>query len=199
MLASPVRGRRRPPHLVVAALAAASVLGPGEATRGAPKPGAKTEGSGETRGKLLDGVVNLNTAPPAVLLMLPGVGPGRVRGILDYRARRPFRTVDELVRIKGIGRRLVREIRPHLAVSGPSTARAGPPGLEGLNALAARSLAVASPAAVAPAKPASSLGKTPGGGPLVRPPGKGVPSKNGPGRGVARAVRARANHCPPPA
>src|SRR4051812_50173520 len=75
-------------------------------------------------GKAVDGVVNLNTAPPDVLSLLPGIGPAKVDLILAYRKRRPFRTVDELVRVKGIGRRMVRALRPHLAVAGPTTATA---------------------------------------------------------------------------
>ncbi|HVY39595.1 MAG TPA: helix-hairpin-helix domain-containing protein, partial [Polyangia bacterium] len=73
-------------------------------------------------GKGVDGVVNLNTAPAAVLALLPGVGPAKADAIVGYRTRRPFRTVDELVRIKGIGRKMVRRLRPHLAVAGPTTA-----------------------------------------------------------------------------
>ena len=77
----------------------------------------------ETRAaKTIDGVVNLNTAPAGTLALLPGVGPSKAAAIVGYRARRPFRTVDELVRIKGIGRKMVRRLRPHLAVSGPTTA-----------------------------------------------------------------------------
>jgi competence protein ComEA len=75
-------------------------------------------------GKAIDGVVNLNTAPPEILSLLPGIGPAKVELILAYRRRRPFRTIDELVRVKGIGRRMVRALRPHLAVSGPTTAMA---------------------------------------------------------------------------
>lgn len=194
----PVRGCRRPPRAWVPILAATLLLGAAQVGRAGPKADPKAEAKAEARGKLLDGVVNLNTASPAVLLMLPGVGPGRVRGILDYRARRPFRTVDELVRIKGIGRRMVREIRPHLAVTGPSTARAGPAGLEGLNALAARPPTVAPASPVTTAKAAAPVARSPGGGALVRPSGKAGPGKNGAALG-ARAARAKANRCPPPA
>lgn len=79
--------------------------------------------------KRLTGVVNLNTAPVEVLSLLSGVGPAKAAEIVRYRQRRPFRTVDELVRIKGIGRRMVRRLRPHLAVAGPTTAAVadGPP------------------------------------------------------------------------
>jgi competence protein ComEA len=75
-------------------------------------------------GKAVDGVVNLNTAPPEVLALLPGIGPAKATAILVYRKRRLFRTVDELVRIKGLGRKMVRRLRVHLAVAGPTTAAA---------------------------------------------------------------------------
>ena len=42
----------------------------------------------------LEGVVNLNTASPDELGLIPGVGPARVRNILAYRKAHPFRTVD---------------------------------------------------------------------------------------------------------
>jgi competence ComEA-like helix-hairpin-helix protein len=71
----------------------------------------------------LEGVVNLNTASPEELRLIPGVGPARVRNILAFRKAHPFRTVDELARIKGIGRKTVRQWRMHLAVGGPSTAQ----------------------------------------------------------------------------
>jgi competence ComEA-like helix-hairpin-helix protein len=72
--------------------------------------------------KRLEGVVNLNTATADLLMLLPGLGPAKVETILLYRQRHPFRTVDELGRVKGIGRRMVKDLRPHLAVVGPSTA-----------------------------------------------------------------------------
>lgn len=70
-----------------------------------------------------EGVVNLNTATEQELEMLPGIGPAKVRAIVEYRRARPFRTVDELVRIKGIGRKMLRKLRPHLTVNGPTLLR----------------------------------------------------------------------------
>src|SRR4029079_17895035 len=72
--------------------------------------------------KGVDGVINLNTADANVLGLLPGVGPAKAAQIVAYRKRHPFRTVDELVRIRGIGRKMVRRLRVHLAVTGPTTA-----------------------------------------------------------------------------
>jgi competence protein ComEA len=84
---------------------------------------AETAGA-RAAGKAVDGAVNLNTAPAEVLALLPGIGPSKAESIVAYRKRHPFRTVDELVRIKGIGRKMVRAWRAHLAVAGPTTATA---------------------------------------------------------------------------
>lgn len=134
-------------------------------------------------GKRLDGVVNLNTAPAELLGLLPGIGPSKARGILAYRQRRPFRTVDELVRVAGIGRRMVRDLRPHLAVAGPSTA----------HAIAGSATPPPAPPAPPPRPPASP--------PACRPtplPSRLVTSRPRPERD-ARLLYAPANHCPPPA
>jgi competence protein ComEA len=71
----------------------------------------------------VEGVVNLNTATADQLRLLPGIGPAKVRNIVAYRRQHPFRTVEELVRIKGIGRKMVRRLRLHLSVTGPTSAQ----------------------------------------------------------------------------
>jgi competence ComEA-like helix-hairpin-helix protein len=135
-------------------------------------------------GKEIDGVINLNTAPAELLSLLPGIGPSKARQIVAYRSRHSFRTVDELVRVKGIGRRMVREMRIHLATAGPSTAHGA--------AVVHPALA---PVPVAP-PPAPALR------PLCRVPVV-VPVRLPVGR-LARAPpmrmpRSTANHCAPPA
>ena len=122
-------------------------------------------------GKAVDGVVNLNTAPADTLGLLPGVGPAKAAAIVRYRQRHPFRTVDELVRIRGIGRKQVRALRGHLAVAGPTTA-----------AVARHQVAVAVPSvpAAPPPRPAPR--------PLCRPaaPPKPRAADRWPSHGVCR-------------
>lgn len=79
--------------------------------------------------KTIDGVVNINVASAAELQLLPGVGPAKAELILAYRRQRPFRTVEELARVKGIGPKTVRKLKPHLSIRGDTTARqvAAPP------------------------------------------------------------------------
>jgi competence ComEA-like helix-hairpin-helix protein len=127
----------------------------------------------------LEGVVNLNTATPEELGLIPTVGPARVRNILAYRRAHPFRTVDELARIKGIGRKTVRTWRQHLAVSGPSTAVRVVRPVEPVVAPAVVAVIkppsgpVARPASV-PARVSPRLGQP--GRPLRLPPRKGEPA-----------------------
>jgi len=128
----------------------------------------------------LEGVINLNTASPEELGLIPGVGPARIRNILAYRKAHPFRTVDELARIKGIGRKTVRQWRLHLAVGGPSTAqRVVRPERPNAEVPAPARPPVRSP------PPVSSLHRPPARGPL---PPRGLLRRGEPTRaGVARA------------
>ena len=73
----------------------------------------------------LQGVVNINTASSEELELLPGVGPAKARLIIEYRQKHAFRTVEELARVKGIGPKTVRRLRPNLVVRGATTAQAG--------------------------------------------------------------------------
>lgn len=57
-------------------------------------------------------VVNLNTASATELTALPGIGEVLAARIVDYRKEHgPFRTVEELKAVSGIGNTLVERIR----------------------------------------------------------------------------------------
>jgi competence protein ComEA len=69
-----------------------------------------------------NGVVNLNTASGDELERLPGIGPSRARAILELRARlKRFARVEDLMRVKGIGRATYRRLRPLVTLEGPTT------------------------------------------------------------------------------
>jgi competence ComEA-like helix-hairpin-helix protein len=61
--------------------------------------------------------LDVNRADRAALQSLPGVGPVLAERILEDRARNgPFRSVDELRRVKGIGEKTLERLRPLVAV-----------------------------------------------------------------------------------
>lgn len=63
-------------------------------------------------------LIDLNSASAAELESLPGIGPSRARAILTFReAQGGFRSVSQLLRIKGIGRAMLRKLRPLVTVS----------------------------------------------------------------------------------
>jgi len=58
-------------------------------------------------------VVDLNRATEEELRKLPGVGPTRAKRILELRSRLGrFKTVDDLARIKGFGKTMLKRLRP---------------------------------------------------------------------------------------
>jgi DNA uptake protein ComE-like DNA-binding protein len=66
-----------------------------------------------TAKKPVDNLVDLNSASATELESLPGIGPALARRIV---AGRPYRSVDDLLRIKGIGEHRFAEIRQHVTV-----------------------------------------------------------------------------------
>lgn len=69
----------------------------------------------------LTGVINLNTATEAQLALLPGVGASKARAIVELRSKRKFTSTDQVMKVKGIGKKTYRKLKPHLAVSGLTT------------------------------------------------------------------------------
>lgn len=103
----------------VAAVAAASSSA-SSAQRGAP---AATTSAGAAS----EGVVNINTATEDELRRLPLVGPARATAILALRTRvQRFRSPDDLLRVRGIGRASMRRLRPYVTLTGETTLLARP-------------------------------------------------------------------------
>lgn len=86
-------------------------------------PEADATASPETEGPsalLPDGRVVLNRATEEQLIRLPGIGPARARAILALRDRMGrFRSVDQLRRVKGIGRKTLQRLAPLIVVDAP--------------------------------------------------------------------------------
>lgn len=61
--------------------------------------------------------VNLNTATSGQLQTLPGIGPKKAGAIISYRSKNgPFKRVDDLVQVKGIGPKTLSKLRPLVTI-----------------------------------------------------------------------------------
>jgi competence protein ComEA len=85
----------------------------GEATPPAPgSPGGAAGGSADP-----SGLVNLNSATPAELETLPGIGPTLAEAIIAERERRGgFRSVNELRDVRGIGEKRFADLKDKVTV-----------------------------------------------------------------------------------
>jgi competence protein ComEA len=66
--------------------------------------------------------VNINQAASAELARLPRVGAKLADRIVAHRAQHgPFRRVEDLMEVKGVGEKFFTTLKPYLTVSGPTT------------------------------------------------------------------------------
>ncbi len=66
-------------------------------------------------------VVNINTATAEELQALPGIGTARADAIVALRKERgAFRSVDELLEVRGVGPAMLDRMRKNVALSGPT-------------------------------------------------------------------------------
>ena len=63
-----------------------------------------------------DAPINVNTATADDLMRLPSVGPVTAQSIVTARAAKPFATVNDLDRVKGIGPKTIDKLRPFVVV-----------------------------------------------------------------------------------
>lgn len=62
--------------------------------------------------------VNINTATPAELEALPGIGPAKAKAIAQYRQEHgAFKSVEELKNVKGIGDAVLAKLKNEATVS----------------------------------------------------------------------------------
>lgn len=62
------------------------------------------------------GAVNINTADEKSLEDLPGIGPSLAKRILEYRAQKPFTTIDELKNVPGIGDKKFEQLKDRITL-----------------------------------------------------------------------------------
>jgi competence protein ComEA len=127
------------PAVIAAAIVAGAPAAPStehststvDAGAAAPSPPPAEPGPGG--GLLPDGRVVLNDATETELTKLPGIGPSRAQAILALRQRlKRFRAVEDLLRVKGIGRKMLRRLRPNVVLDRPNVDPQATPASKGV-------------------------------------------------------------------
>lgn len=63
------------------------------------------------------GLISINTAGTIELQEIPGIGEKKAQAIIDYRnAHGPFKSVNELTKVKGIGDKMLEKMKPHIGL-----------------------------------------------------------------------------------
>ncbi len=65
--------------------------------------------------------VDLNSATVDQLVELPGIGPAKAAAIVEERNVAPFKTIDDLARVRGISDATIADLRGQARVSKPKS------------------------------------------------------------------------------
>jgi competence protein ComEA len=69
--------------------------------------------------------ININTASAAELASLKGIGPAKAQAIVEHRDKNgQFKSVDDLKLVRGVGDKMLEQLRPQVTVSGAAAAPA---------------------------------------------------------------------------
>lgn len=72
-----------------------------------------------------EALVNINTASVTELSALKGIGDAKAQVIIAHREKNgPFKSVDDLRQVNGIGDKLLAKLRPRITVGAPAPAAA---------------------------------------------------------------------------
>lgn len=64
-----------------------------------------------------DSKIHINTAQAAELMNIPGIGAKKAQAIIEYRnGHGPFKKVADLVKVKGIGPKMLEKMKPYIAL-----------------------------------------------------------------------------------
>ncbi|MDA3967653.1 ComEA family DNA-binding protein [Helicobacter sp. WB40] len=60
--------------------------------------------------------VNLNIASKEELMKIDGIGATKAQAIIDYREKTPFKTIEDLKKVKGFGDKTFEKVKDKISV-----------------------------------------------------------------------------------
>jgi competence protein ComEA len=100
---------------ILAAACFIALQSPVAAAQSAPSPTAKAKAAAKPAAP--HGPININTASVADFDALPGIGAKTAALIVEYRQKNgPFKKVEELMNVRGIGEKNFLKLKPQLTV-----------------------------------------------------------------------------------
>ena len=78
---------------------------------------------GGRQAKQMTGVVNINTASASELSLLPGVGKGKATAIVAERQKSPFKSPQDITKVKGIGKKQFAGLEKFIVIDGQTTSK----------------------------------------------------------------------------
>ncbi|MGL4971530.1 MAG: ComEA family DNA-binding protein [Culicoidibacterales bacterium] len=60
---------------------------------------------------VVDGKININSAPANLLEELPGIGPQKAQAIIDFRQQTPFQQPTDVMNVTGIGEKTYEKLK----------------------------------------------------------------------------------------
>lgn len=92
-----------------------------------PQAAAAAQGNASTRSgakPAVTAVVNINSASTTDLATLPGIGAKTAERIVEYRQKNgPFKKIEELMNVRGVGEKSFLKLRPQLTVGTGATSK----------------------------------------------------------------------------
>jgi competence protein ComEA len=89
---------------------------------------AQSKSASQTTGKpAVTGTININTASLVDLQKLPGIGAKTAGRVIEYRQKNgPFKRVEELMNVRGVGEKSFLKLKSQISVGAPKAEHAAP-------------------------------------------------------------------------
>jgi competence protein ComEA len=81
-----------------------------------PKEKAKAEEKGKAAEPAKVAKVDINKATEEELIKISGIGPKLAKAIVEYRAKEPFKTIEDIKKVKGISEKKFEKIKDMIEV-----------------------------------------------------------------------------------